>query len=92
MNALILLLVGCSPNDVTVDNGTFHAWLAVGSSATLEEGEIDLESDALTVTTFDCSALEEGETQYPCPYEDLADDEDDSNDIAALDQDGPFSF
>lgn len=38
--ALISLLTGCNPQDAEV-SGTYFAWLAANSSATVEEGRID---------------------------------------------------
>ena len=47
---VVLMLAGCTPNDAVV-GGTFHAWLAKGSSAAVATGSMDLNK---TSFTLDC--------------------------------------
>jgi hypothetical protein len=49
---VVLMLAGCSPNDAVV-GGTFHAWLAKGSSAAVATGSMDLNKASFTV---DCAS------------------------------------
>ena len=55
---VVLMLAGCSPNDAVV-GGTFHAWLAKGSSAAVATGSMDLNEASFTL---DCvsEVLEDG--------------------------------
>lgn len=50
---LPLLLLGCVPQDAVL-TGTYTAWIAASSSATVDEGKLDLS----TATRFNCSGLE----------------------------------
>ena len=55
---IVLLLNGCTPHDAEV-SGSFHAWLAANSSATVSEGEVNLTAERPQVTLLDCR-YEEG--------------------------------
>ena len=45
MSPLLLLSTGCAPQDAEI-TGTYHTWLAVNSSATVAEDELDLHTKA----------------------------------------------
>jgi hypothetical protein len=40
MFSLSLLLIGCNPQDVTLTDADFHAWLANKSSSTVAEARL----------------------------------------------------
>ena len=50
---LPLLLSGCAPQDATI-TGTYTTWLAASSSATVDEGALDLAG----ATKFNCTGLD----------------------------------
>ncbi|MCP4806822.1 MAG: hypothetical protein GY913_02305 [Proteobacteria bacterium] len=50
MNWILLLSAGCAPQDATIA-GSFHTWLAASSSATVDEGDLNLKN----ADHFDCT-------------------------------------
>jgi len=82
MNILVLLMIGCTPQDAELTDATYHVWLAENSSGTIDEGELSLKSaDYLDCSPKEDSGLVEG-VDYLCPEE--VDDT-----IEPLDQAGP---
>ena len=64
MTVLFLMLTACAPQDATV-SGTYHAWLAKNSSATVAERELSLEDAAILDCSDPASERVEGST---CTY------------------------
>lgn len=58
----LLLATACTPNDADVQ-GTYTAWLAAGSSATVSEGELDLANAA---SVLDCREDPIGAANVDC--------------------------
>jgi hypothetical protein len=100
MNLLVLMLLGCSPQDATLTDATYHVWLAEESSATIAEGKLSLDGFEYINCTGDLdedTGLTLG-VDYRCPYEEQREAIDggatftDDETIANLSQVGPFNW
>ncbi len=73
MSPILLLATACTPKDAEI-NGTYHTWLSVNSSATVDEDELGLHKKAQNgkIPFIDCSVDEwedeDRDVASSCPW------------------------